>query len=222
MRSLPLFLLLLSAPCALWSGTVTLDFAEFGTSPLLDANGIHTQGVTFGFNTGQAFYNQTIGTAGNTVLSVDPVLSGPTSGVLSLTFDAATPLLQFDVLLQSISTIDDSDEGFNGGPAYTVLLSNGLSFDQGTEPQISGGYSEGVFSYSGAPITSAAISFFNGFDASGLPVNEFGLDNLTFAAGSSTLTGSGAPEPASFFTLSAGLLALGLFARRPAGGRHGS
>ena len=214
MRSLPLFLLLLSSSCASWA--VTINFAEFGTTPLLDANGVHIQGVTFGFAPGQAIYNQTIGTAGNAVLLVDPVLSGPTSGVLSLTFDAPTPLLQFDVLLQSISTIDDSNTGFNGGPAYTVTLSNGLSFDEGTTPQISGGYSEGIFSYSGSSITSATVSFFNGFDASGLPVNAFGLDNLTFTGLSST----SAPEPASILSLSAGLLALyGLKRRACASGR---
>jgi hypothetical protein len=226
MRSLPLLLLLLCAPSA--SRAVTISFAEFGTSTLIDANGIQIQGVTFGFNAGQATYNQTVGTAGNAVLSVDPVLSGPTSGVLNLTFNAPTPLLQFDVLLQSISTIDDSNLGFNGGPAYTVILSNGLSFDEGTAPQISGGYSEGAFSYSGAAITGATISFFNGLDASGLPVSQFGFDNLTFSAvkdnGSGIVTGGafGTPEPASFLSLSGGLLALCVIKRRPAGSKHRS
>jgi len=202
MRLLPLFVLLLAVPGV--SPAVTLTFAEFGTAPLSDVNGLHTQGVTFGFTPGQAFYNQSIGTAGTALLSVDPVLSGSTDGVLTLTFDYSTPLLQFDVLLLSVSTIDDSNQGFNGGPAFTVLLSNGQTFTGGTTPQVNGIYSEGSFGYSGEAINSATISFFNGFDANGLPVSQFGLDNLTFAS----------PEPASFFGLAGGLLAIGMIKRR--------
>src|SRR3954451_7498270 len=145
MRLLPLFVLLLAAPGASWTRTITFD--EFGAAPLTDVNGFHTQGVTFGFVSAQAFYNQTVGTVGNAVLSVDPLLSGPTNGVLTLTFDSATSLLRFDILLLSISTIDDSNLGANGGPAYTVLLSNGMSFTGGTTPQINGVYSEGIFTY---------------------------------------------------------------------------
>ena len=46
-----------------------------------------------------------------------------------MTFDYATPLLSFDILLLSVSPIDDSDSGPNGGPAYTVFLSDGAGFD---------------------------------------------------------------------------------------------
>jgi hypothetical protein len=201
MRLFPLFALLLAAPA---SFATTLTFDEFGAAPLINVDTFHTQGVTFSFTPGLAFYNMPVGTSGNALLSVDPVLSGPTSGVLTLTFADASTLLQFDILLQSISTIDDSDQGFNGGPAYTVLLSNGLTFNGGTTPQIIDGYSEGSFSYSGASFTIATISFFNGSDVSGLPVTDFGMDNLTFAS----------PEPASFFGLAGGLLALGIIRRR--------
>ncbi|MCU1336775.1 MAG: hypothetical protein JWO19_2356 [Bryobacterales bacterium] len=205
MRLLPLIALLLATPGASWAGTIT--FAEFGTAPLIDVNGFHTQGVTFGFAPGQGFYNQSVGTAGNALLSVDPVLSGSTDGVLTLAFDYSTSVLVFDVLLQSVSPIDDSNRGLNGGPAYTVLLSNGLSFNGSTTPLVSGGYSEGEFSYSGAAINGATITFFNGLDANGLPVSQFGFDNLTFVA----------PEPASFFGLAGGLLAIGMIKRRQPG-----
>ena len=131
MRLLPL-VLLLAAQGASWATTLT--FNEFGPAPLINVNGFHTQGVTFSFAPGQASYNQSIGTAGNALLSVDPVLSGPTSGVLTLTFDYSSTLLQFDILLLSIATIGDSSQDLNGGPAYTVLLSNGLSF-QGGRPR---------------------------------------------------------------------------------------
>jgi hypothetical protein len=71
-------------------------------------------------------------------------------------------------------------------------------------PQPNGVYSEGEFVYSGEPIDSAVISFFNGVDAGDMPVVAFGLDNLTFTAA----------EPGSFFALGVGLLALGLMKRR--------
>jgi len=158
MRLFLLFALLLAAPGASFASTLT--FNEFGAAPLIDVNGFHTQGVTFSFAS-SAFYNQPVGTTGNALLSVDPVLSGPSSGELTLTFDDATPLLQFDILLLSIATIGDSSQDLNGGPAYTVLLSNGLSFQGGATPQIANGYSEGTFTYSGAPITGATISFFS-------------------------------------------------------------
>src|SRR5690242_20122065 len=111
-----LFALILATQGASWAGTITFD--DFGSAPLIDVDGFHTQGVTFSFTSGQAFYNQSVGTTGNALLSVDPVLAGPTSGVLTLAFDYPTSLLKFDVLLLSISTIGDSSVDFNGGPAY--------------------------------------------------------------------------------------------------------
>jgi hypothetical protein len=55
-----------------------------------------TQGVLFGFTPGQATYNGTIGTSGNAVFSIDPVLTGPTTGTLDLTFTNLTPLTFFN------------------------------------------------------------------------------------------------------------------------------
>ena len=136
MKLLPLTWLLLAAGTS--APASVIGFAEFGTAAAIDGNGIHIQGVLFGFAAGQTRFNQTVGTAGNAVLSIDPVLSGPTPGVLTLSFDIPTPLLQFDILLQSIFPIDSSDQGFNGGPAYTVVLSNGLSLAGATAPQANG------------------------------------------------------------------------------------
>lgn len=186
-----------------WASTIR--FSELGTLSLIDVNGIYLQGVLFGFSPDQAWFNQEVGTAGNAVLSVDPVLAGPTSGVLSLTFDTPTPLLQFDIILQSIFTIDDSALGANGGPAYTVRLSDGTVRTGATTPLPGGVYSEGEFLYEGPPVTSAEISFFTGVDAGGTAVGAFGLDNLTTTA---------VPEPATFLILGAGLLAVGLRKRR--------
>ena len=194
--------LLLGAGQASWAGTLRFD--ELGTDTLIDVNGLQVQGVHFGFSPDQAFFNQIIGTDGYAVLSVDPVLTGPTTGALTITFDAPTTLLRFDILMQSIFTIDDSDQGPNGGPAYTVLLSNGMRLSGGTTPQENGVYSEGEFVYSGEAIDTAVISFFNGADLSGSPVLAFGLDNLTYDTPESS-----APDLSTFLSFGVGLLAIG-------------
>jgi len=200
MKTLPLVLLLLAAPSS-WAGSI--QFSELGTASLLDVNGLQINGVQFGFAPGQGIFNQQIGTAGTAVLSIDPVLSGPTTGILTLQF-LPTNFLSFDILLLSIATIDDSDLGANGGPAYTVLLSNGTTLNRGAAPQPNGLYSEDHFAYSGSLIDGATISFFNGVDSFGMSVSQFGLDNVAV----------GRPESATFALLGAGLLLVGLKFRR--------
>src|SRR5690349_12429171 len=128
-RLLPLCVVLLGT--AITSPAATLRFDELGTDALIDVNGVHIQNVHFGFSPDQAFFNETVGTEGTAVLSIDPVLTGPTTDALTIAFDSPTTLLRFDILMQSIFTIDDLNQGPNGGPAYTVLLSNGMSLTGG-------------------------------------------------------------------------------------------
>ena len=195
------FLLLLSlAVPSSWA--TMIRFSELGSSSAIDVDGVHLDGVRFAFGPGQGTFNQEIGTTGTAVLAVDPVLEGPTTGILTLHFDTPTQYLGFDLMLLSIATIDDSSAGLNGGPAYTVLLSNGVTVNRGATPQPGGLYAEDHFSYSGNPITSATISFFNGYDAYSMQVAEFGLDNLSFGENS----GLDAPEPLPFILIGAGLL----------------
>ena len=196
-RLLPLCVMLLGIGTS--SQAATLRFDELGTDALIDVNGLHIQNVQFGFSPEQAFFNQIVGTEGTAVLSIDPVLTGPATGTLTIAFEAPTTLLRFDIFLQSIFPIDDSDRGPNGGPAYTVLLSNGMRLAGGTTPQENGVYSEGEFVYSGDAIDSAAITFFNGLDVSGSPVLAFGMDNLTY---------NSVPEPPTFLGMGIGLLAI--------------
>ncbi len=185
------------------SRAATLRFDELGTDALIDVNGLRIQNVQFGFSPDQAFFNQIVGTDGTAVLSIDPVLTGPTTGALTIGFDSPTTLLRFDIFLQSIFTIDDSNQGPNGGPAYTVLLSNGMSLAGGTTPQENGVYSEGEFVYTGDAIDSAVITFFNGVDVGRSPVLAFGLDNLTYDALENSV-----PEPPTIVGLGIGLLAM--------------
>jgi hypothetical protein len=187
----PLLLLMLPA-CSL---AATLHFDEFGTSPLLNADGMHVFGVTFHFSPGSADYNGQIGTSGLAVLVSDPLLTGPTTGTLTLAFDNPTPLLQFDLALQSLDTISS---------AYTVTVSSGAVLGGSTTPQPLGLYSEGTFLYTGVPVTGASITFFNGLDSLGGDVSAFGLDNLTYQT----------PEPGTPLLLAGALLALGVIGQR--------
>ena len=185
------------------SNASTIDFSELGFASSLDVDGLHVQGVQFGFSPGQALYNGMVGTLGTSVWSIDPVLTGPTTGTLTIGFDVPTSILSFDIIMQSVFAIDDSAMGANGGPAYTVLLSTGTIIKGATAPQPGGVYSEGQFQYAGVPISSASITFFNGMDSGGMSVMAFGLDNVTF----------GAPEPATVWLIGAGLIAAGLSKR---------
>jgi hypothetical protein len=187
-----LLLTLLVFPAS--SLATTLTFDEFGTS-LLNVDGMHVFGVTFHFSPGSADYNGQIGTAGLTVLVSDPLLTGPTTGTLTITFDKPTPLLQFDLALLSLDTID---------PAYLVVLSSGDVLSGSTMPLPDGLYSEGTFLYTGTPISEAAITFFNGTDSMGGDVAAFGLDNLTYQT----------PEPNTSAQLAGSLLVLGVIGRR--------
>jgi hypothetical protein len=172
-----------------------LSFDEFGTSSLLNANTVSVSGVTFHFNAGTAYYDGQIGVAGFAVLVTDPLLSGPTTGTLTMDFASATSRLSFNLVLLSLDTID---------PAYTVTLSDGSVIVGSSAPQPGGLFSEGTFLYSGAPITGAAITFFNGTDSLGGNVTDFGLDNLAFDA----------PEPSTQLLLAGALLALGVIKKR--------
>jgi hypothetical protein len=187
-----LLALLLFPAC---SSATTLYFDEFGTSSLLGVDGMSVSGVTFHFTPGTAYYDGHIETAGFAVLVSDPLLTGPTTGTLTMDFDSPTSLLQFDLVLLSLDTIDS---------AYTVTLSDGSVLGGSTTPQPGGFYSEGTFLYTGAPITGAAIAFFNGTDSLGGNVTDFGLDNLAFEA----------PEPATPFLFAGALMALGVLGKR--------
>ena len=188
-----LLLILFALPAC--SFAATLHFDEFGTSPLLNVDAMHVFGVTFHFSPGLADYNGQIGTSGLAVLVTDPALTGPTGGTLTLDFDTPTRLLQFDLALLSTAPID---------LAYAVSLSGGVVLGGSTTPQPGGYFSEGTFLYTGAPVTSAAITFFSGTDSLGGDVTDFGLDNLTYEN----------PEPGTLLLLAGALLAMGVIGRR--------
>src|SRR5882762_8729476 len=79
-----------------------LNFDEFGTSSLLNADTLSVAGVTFHFSAGTAYYDGHTLAAGFAVLVTDPLLSGPTTGTLTMDFASPTSLLSFDLVLLSL------------------------------------------------------------------------------------------------------------------------
>jgi len=173
------------APAA---GASQIHFDELGTSSSISANGIHVAGVLFQFSGGSAQYNGAIGSQGTTALVSDPLLVGDTSGILTLTFATPTPILTFDIAMESCETVPG---------AYTVTIPGSAQLVEQTSPIVL--FSESEFVYSGsAPVSSAVITF-----SSAAPA--FGLDNLTFDS---------SPEPGTALLLGCAFLGLAALTKR--------
>jgi hypothetical protein len=112
-------------------------------------------------------------------------------GVLTLDFATAISTLQFGVALLSFRS---STPGFTVELFDPALMSLGIT-RVNTSRLIS--FPEGLFTYSGAPVTRAVIDF------NETAAIRFALDNLIYEPAISTPV----PEPASL----TGLLALGAF-----------
>jgi hypothetical protein len=179
----------------------TLHFDEFGTSPLLNVDGMHVFGVTFQFSLGGGRLQRTDWNVGVRRAGFRPALHRANHRDAYACIRYPTPLLQFDLALLSLDTISS---------AYTVHLFYQQALQQvlsgSTTPQPDGLYSEGTFLYQGAPVTGATITFYNGVDPfnDSANVSAFGLDNLTYQT----------PEPATQMLLAGALLALGVIRRR--------
>jgi len=150
------------------NAAVTLTFDELPTQPV---HCLNYNGVTFGFTVGgspstDAVYND-IGPGLITYLQ-DSSLEGDAAGILTLNFDMPTDQLEFGVALNTFTAAK---------PGYFVqlfdksLVSLGI-FSADTNPLMI--WSEGRFTYSGTPISRAAIGFNNQV------ASRFALDNLTF------------------------------------------
>jgi hypothetical protein len=160
-----ILLVLMSTGAA--NAAFTLTFNELPTQPV---NGLSYMGITFGFKVGgspstDAAYNA-IGPGTLTYLQ-DPTLEGTTAGILTLNFAAPTDQLQFGVALNSY---------FAATPGYIVRLYDPSSlligvYSGNTSPLVL--WSEGQFTYSGTPVSRAAIGF------NDRVANRFALDNLT-------------------------------------------
>ena len=173
----------------------TLTFDEL---PTQSVNGLSYMGITFGFNvrgipSDDATYNG-IGPGTLTYLQ-DPTLEGTSSGILTLDFATPTNQLQFGVALNSY---------YAATPGYTVKLydpSDVLigNYSGDTYPLVL--WSEDQFTYSGTPVSRAAIGFNNQV------ANRFSVDNLTF---DSNLV----PAPGAILLGSIGVSLVGWLRRR--------
>ena len=168
---------------------VTLTFDELPFQPV---DNLSFQGVTFDFKVGgvdstDARYGA--GGPGAITFVQDPSLEGDAAGILTLDFAEPTSLLNFGVALNTFGSLT---------PGFTVELFDPALMSLGITPVNTSSlvsFTEGLFTYSGAPVTRAVIDF------NETAANRFALDNLTFGGSQSV------PEPTS--TL--GVLALGAF-----------
>ena len=156
---------------------VTLTFDELPTQPV---NGLIFRGVTFGFevegvSSTDAFYNS----GGPTATVVQPpVLEGDARGELTLHFDKPTNVLRFGVVLSCPEC--SLRPGF-----FVELLSPGgrsrgiIAVDTTSTPASRFGWAEGQFSYQGAALGTAVITFNSTFHPEPSFL-RFALDNLTF------------------------------------------
>jgi len=160
-----ILLVLMSTGAA--NAAFTLTFNELPTQPV---NGLSYMGIMFGFKVGgnsstDANYNA-IGPGTLTYLQ-DPTLEGTTAGILTLDFATPTDQLQFGAALNSY---------YAATPGYVVRLYDpsylliGV-YSGNTSPLVL--WSEGQFTYSGTPVSRAAIGF------NDRVASRFALDNLT-------------------------------------------
>jgi len=206
------------------SFATTLNFPEYGSSQLVPLNHLQTSGLTISFLPGQGYYNGTIGTDGHSVFPQDLVLTGPTTGMPTLSFSDPSNTLDLDVVLLSLMPMVDPSLSIDGGPAYTISFSSGEHYNGATARQPGGLYPEEQFSYSGAATSNESLSFFYGRSASHNSVGTPGFNYLTFDRGDSTST----PEGRTLCMVGAGLIVLSMVIRQstkrhrhPSEDRHG-
>ena len=156
---------LMSAGAA--EAAVTLTFDEL---PYQSVDGLSYKGITFGFSmdgspSTDAHYNA-IGPGLLTYVQ-DASLEGNAQGVLTLDFASPTNMLEFGLALDTRRPLAD---------AFTVELFDMTmtslgTITESTDPLIL--WSEGQFSYTGAAISRAVISFNDQY------ARRFAIDNLT-------------------------------------------
>ena len=164
---------------------ITLTFDELPFQPV---HGLRFQGVTFGFTVDDvastdAHYHA-FGPGQSTYVQ-DPSLEGAAAGTLTLTFDLPTSVLAFGVARSTEAPLT---------PGVTVELFDPAGVSLGTfavELSPLRLFAEGQFSYAGAAVHRAVITF-----PSPEVAPRFALDNLTFAGSGVASAPEGGRGPA--------------------------
>jgi hypothetical protein len=165
LTAIAVFLFWQAPPCC-------AQLLTFDELPYQSVDDVSIGGVTFDFKVSgvdsQEAYYASQG-PGNLALLTEPTLTGPAAGVLTILFDVPTEVVQFAVALNTADSLSpgftveafDSSNGSLGSQAVNTSASGELSF------------SEGMYSYSGAPASKVVIEF---TDAA----SDFAMDNLEY------------------------------------------
>jgi hypothetical protein len=159
--------LALAAPA---SAGMPLTRVTFDELPPQAADGLNVNGVTF--SSPDAFYGAA--GAGTITWIQDPSLEGGATATLTLMFDRPTTLLEFGIARSCTCTLPAGASVDLFAPGAAVRSS---TITVATTPLVT--FSEGLFSYSGAAIQRAVITF-----PSPEVATRFSLDNLTFRGAS--------------------------------------
>lgn len=175
------------------SGVILNTFDTPATTTFGGATTVHALGVTFAFtgSAGSAIYGDSIGTSslGLEPQFVDVVLDGAPGGTLTLSFDAPTTFLSFNVVFVPLQ----------GGSSGQVLIGSTSTPFTTTSGTSCGGFcSVGTFSVTPSSSFSTAVITFNANAA------QFAIDNLSYDVPAA----AGVPEPASYTLIGLGTLLL--------------
>jgi hypothetical protein len=151
--------------------TLTFDELDY---QLVD--GLNVNGVTFGFQSGDAWYHGPT-PLGTLTYIQPPELEGSAMGTLTLTFDQPTTVVKFGVALGGYIPIPDP---LPAGATVDLYRPGKGRIRQNITLQTSHNpdYSEGLFSYSGPAVKTVVITFDWQSGAT-----RFMLDNLEFHKG---------------------------------------
>lgn len=190
----------------LFAGTARADSVTVRFDELPDGtpiNNVNLFGVTFGFTlNGAASIDARFRRVGprNQAYVQCPCLEGNAAGIMTLDFAAPTSTLSFGIArvtnlnLSPGATVQLFDLGSILIGTYTIDLVRLPAFD----------FPEGLFSYTGVPVSRAVVTFNNSSAAL-----RFAFDNLTLDQPAAPI-----PEPATLLLLGTGLASAAGIRRR--------